>query len=100
MASDVMLLIFDPRNGAMARARWIGMGRARDKAREVLGDATPSCRHGYECWANVAPEDAITIVEAIYAEARYEGGAHPAEVRQYAIAFPSPTYWWILAHDF
>jgi hypothetical protein len=94
MASDILLLIFDPRNGVMVRARWLGMGGTRDKAREVLGNATTSCR-GYECWAHVAPENAITI-----AEASYKDGAHPAEIRQYAIAFPSPMYWWILAHDF
>jgi hypothetical protein len=100
MASDVRLLIFDPRNGAMARERWLGMGRARDKVREALGNATATRRHGYECWANVAPEDVIRIVEASYAEARYPGGADPEEIRQYAITFPSPMYWWIIAHDF
>jgi len=42
---------------------------------------------GYERWAYFAPEDAIMI-----AEASYKDGVHPAEVRQYAIAFPSPMY--------
>ncbi|HEX5083415.1 MAG TPA: hypothetical protein VFY40_15325 [Blastocatellia bacterium] len=99
MASDITLLIFDPRKGAMARKRWLGMSRTRDNARRVLGNATP-IRRGYECWTNIAPEDAITIVESTYAEARYLGGAHPEEIRQYAVEFPSPMYWWIIEHDF
>jgi hypothetical protein len=94
MACDVNLLIFDPCNGVMVRVRWLGMSGVRDKAREVLGNAINSHVDGYEYWADVAPEDVITI-----AEASYKDGAHPAEVRQYAIEFPSPRYWWILEHD-
>lgn len=95
MASDIQLLIFDPRKGAMVRVRWLGMGGTRDKARAVLGNGTNRWRDGYECWTDVAPEDAIRI-----AEASYGGGATPAEVEEYAVKFPFPTYWWILEHDF
>jgi hypothetical protein len=95
MASDVYLMIFDPRIGAMVRERWLGMGGVRDKAYEVLGNATTSIREGLECWADVAPEDMITI-----AKVSYQDGASPAEIRQYATDFPSPSYLWILLRDF
>jgi len=97
MASDVYLLIFDPRIGAMVRERWLGMGRIRDKACEVLGNATTSIGNGLECWADVTPEDMITIAEVSH---MYRDGASPSEIRQYVTDFPSPLYLWILVRDF
>lgn len=95
MASDISFLIFDPRSGAMVRRRWLGMGGTRNKAREVLGDATTKIARGHDCWSSVAPADVARI-----AEARYVGGAEPAEVEALARRYPPPDYWWLIDHDY
>jgi hypothetical protein len=95
MASDLTLLIFDPRCGAMVRARWLGMGGTVDKARSVLGRPPTHSTVGTECWSDVAPSEAILIAEASYVK-----GATPEELGEYSTRFPSPPYWWLLERDY
>ncbi|HTN82439.1 MAG TPA: hypothetical protein VL242_02075 [Sorangium sp.] len=95
MASDVTLCIFDPRLGTMVCRRWLGMGGTLDRARHILGRAPHRSRVGMDCWTDLTASEASSIAEASYA-----GGAGPAEIDDYAKAFPPPAFWWLLVRDY
>jgi hypothetical protein len=94
MASDLSLLIFDPRAGCVVCERWLGMGRTVDKARAVLRRAARRSEVGYECWTDLSPTEAIAI-----AQEHYEDGGTPLELAEYARKFPSPRYWWLVERN-
>lgn len=93
MASDVWLMIFDPRLGAMIRARWLGQSDVRDLAHRLRVSPPVASADG-ESW-QVTPGSAIEIAAVSYAD-----GAKPAEVTQLAQRFPATHYWWFLDHSY
>ena len=95
MASDVTLYIFDPRLGAMVCSRWLGMRGTLARAHHILGRAPDRSQVGMDCWTDLSASEASSI-----AEASYGGGASPAEIEEYAKAFPPPAFWWLLVRDY
>lgn len=94
VASDIKLLIFDPRKGTMVCNRWMGMSAVRERARVLLG--TPAVAAvGYECWAQVTAPTARLL-----ADTHYAGGVTPADVDALAASFPPSECWWMVEHDF
>lgn len=94
MASDVSLLIADPRTGAVQVVRWLGGRQTAELARQVLAREPCTANVGYACWGRLTAEEATRIAEASYA-----GGADAHEVTRLAECYPSDGYWWMLEHD-
>ena len=95
MASDLRLIIFDPRSSAVVADRWLGMGGTVSKLEQVLQRAPDYAERGYECWGRITAQEASLV-----AEASYMGGASPSEIAEFGRAFPDTEYWWIFTRNF
>lgn len=95
MASDVSLVIVDPRRGAVVYERWIGMGAVRDELRAVLTREPDHRQVGMESWGRITASEARAL-----AEHRYADGLSQKEVAELAGRLPDSEYWWIVSHDY
>lgn len=88
MAAIIDLLIFDPRTGAMVRARYLGGNATKEKAMQTR--SLDSKASEGDCWSTT-PCTAAEI-----AQFSYHQGAMPDEINRLALKYPSPDYWWMI----